>query len=162
MSSQKQIAANRRNAKKSTGPKSPGGKATSSKNAVKHGLYSCEAVLPEENATEYRKILSRLIQERDGNGAETGELIRLIAESLWRLKRCSKVDTELFQMYGKYEGEERGVGTAFAQDAMHGNAFSKLARYRASCFRELTVTMKLLEGLGHTPKAAAGDRETLP
>ena len=94
--------------------------------------------------------------------AETDELIRLVAENLWRLKRCSKVDAELFQMYGKYEGQDRGVGTAFAQDATHGNAFSKLARYRASYFRELIATMKLLEGLGKTSKAVAADRDTLP
>jgi hypothetical protein len=38
MASEKQIAANRANAKKSTGPKTAGGKLKSSRNAFRHGL----------------------------------------------------------------------------------------------------------------------------
>lgn len=38
MTSQRQIDANRRNAKKSTGPKSTAGKRRSARNAIKHGL----------------------------------------------------------------------------------------------------------------------------
>ena len=43
--SAKQIAANRRNAKKSTGPRSPEGKAVSSRNAISHGLHACDIIL---------------------------------------------------------------------------------------------------------------------
>ncbi|HEX9841636.1 MAG TPA: hypothetical protein VGC20_02755 [bacterium] len=46
MASKKQIAANRRNAKKSTGPRPPEGKAASAQNAVKHGLLSRTPLLP--------------------------------------------------------------------------------------------------------------------
>ena len=49
MSTEKQINANRQNAQKSTGPKTAEGKATSSKNAVKHGLFAEEAVIYGEN-----------------------------------------------------------------------------------------------------------------
>jgi hypothetical protein len=43
--SEKQKAANRRNAKKSTGPKTVEGKAAVSRNAIKHGLHSSHIVL---------------------------------------------------------------------------------------------------------------------
>lgn len=37
--SPRKVAANRRNAKRSTGPKTPEGKAQSSRNAIKHGIF---------------------------------------------------------------------------------------------------------------------------
>ena len=47
MATEKQIAANRANAQKSTGPKSEAGRAIAKLNAVKHGGLSPLPVLPE-------------------------------------------------------------------------------------------------------------------
>ena len=49
MTSEKQIQANRRNAHKSTGPKTPEGKAAVRLNSNKHGLRSQEVLLPGED-----------------------------------------------------------------------------------------------------------------
>src|SRR4051794_37427473 len=51
------IAANRRNAMKSTGPRTPAGKAVSRLNGVTHGLCSKVPVLPGEDAEERRRRL---------------------------------------------------------------------------------------------------------
>ncbi len=48
MASEKQVRANRQNAQKSTGPKTPEGKAAVRLNAAKHGLLSKETLLPGE------------------------------------------------------------------------------------------------------------------
>lgn len=48
MATEKQIAANRANAKRSTGPKTPSGKRRSSGNALKHGL---SVPLPDDLTT---------------------------------------------------------------------------------------------------------------
>ena len=46
--SQKQIDANRRNAQKSTGPKTKEGKAKSSMNSIKYGIYSDKFLIKGE------------------------------------------------------------------------------------------------------------------
>jgi hypothetical protein len=60
MATKKQIAANRRNAKKCTGPKTPEGKAASSMNALRHGLRARTVVLPGESQEEFDKIFAGL------------------------------------------------------------------------------------------------------
>ena len=56
MTTQKQRQANRRNAKKSTGPKTPGGKLMSSKNAITYGIFSTSPLLPSENVQEFEAL----------------------------------------------------------------------------------------------------------
>ena len=55
MTSQAKIQANRRNAEKSTGPKTEEGKAVVSRNAVTHGLTSRYDVLSCEDPAEYEQ-----------------------------------------------------------------------------------------------------------
>jgi hypothetical protein len=50
MASDRQTAANRENARRSTGPRTPLGKARASLNAVRHGLSARNAVLPDAAA----------------------------------------------------------------------------------------------------------------
>ena len=50
MTSPEKIEANRRNAQKSTGPRTPEGKSRSRWNALKHGLDAHAPVLPGESA----------------------------------------------------------------------------------------------------------------
>jgi len=45
--------ANRRNSLRSTGPKTPGGKARAAKNATRHGLLSREVLLPDESREDF-------------------------------------------------------------------------------------------------------------
>jgi len=51
-----QFAANRANAKKSTGPRSVEGKAASRFNALKHGIDAQSIVLPNEDPAEYEAL----------------------------------------------------------------------------------------------------------
>lgn len=53
MATQKQIIANRQNAKCSIGPKTEDGKAVVAKNALKHGIFSKQIVLEEESKKEF-------------------------------------------------------------------------------------------------------------
>ena len=53
MATPNQSAANRRNAQKSTGPRTPQGRAASRLNALKHGLTACHLVLPTESQQDF-------------------------------------------------------------------------------------------------------------
>ena len=68
MASKKQIEANRRNAKKSTGPKTEEGKAKSSTNARKHGLTSRQVWLSDEDEERFRVFVDRRLIWHTGRG----------------------------------------------------------------------------------------------
>ncbi len=56
MTSARQIAANRRNAAKSTGPKSAKGKERSRRNALRHGLTAETVINALEDAEDYEGV----------------------------------------------------------------------------------------------------------
>ncbi len=60
MTSQRRLEANRRNALKSTGPKTPEGKAAVRLNALKHGLLSRDILLPGEDEAALGELRERL------------------------------------------------------------------------------------------------------
>jgi hypothetical protein len=77
MASERQIAANRRNAKKSSGPRSAPGKKRASNNAYRHGLFSrrARAAVAEETEAFAHKIADRT------SGAIALEHARIVAEA---------------------------------------------------------------------------------
>ena len=62
MISEKQLEANRRNAQRSTGPKTPEGKAHSSRNNLRHGLTGQITVLPNEDREVHDAFCNELIE----------------------------------------------------------------------------------------------------
>ena len=91
MTSERRIEANRRNAKKSTGPRTPAGKAAVALNGLKHGLLSREALVPGECEAELVEFGKRLRAQL----APIGELELLLADRMvscaWRLRRLLRV-----------------------------------------------------------------------
>jgi hypothetical protein len=77
MASERQIAANPRNARKSSGPRSAAGKDRASNNAYRHGLFSrrARAAVAEETEAFARKIAERT------SGAIALEHARIVAEA---------------------------------------------------------------------------------
>ena len=68
MSTEKQIEANRRNAEKSTGPRTPDGKARASQNSLKHGLTAEQVVLPSEDTEVFDHHAESLRRHLDPQG----------------------------------------------------------------------------------------------
>lgn len=93
MATPKQIAANRRNAKKSTGPSTPQGKAIASANALRHGLLASQNLaLPWEDAAAWDELHSNLLTTLRPEGAMELGLAEQIAGALWRLRRAPQLE----------------------------------------------------------------------
>ena len=97
MSSLKQIAANRRNALKSTGPTTPEGKERSRCNAVRHGLTAETVIAGLEDAVDYQAFEATVIADYDAESAVERELVLRLASILWRLRRATGIETALFE-----------------------------------------------------------------
>lgn len=91
--SAKQIRANRQNAAKSTGPKSPIGKRRSSTNALKHGILSKDLVLATEENADFQQLLKGLVDAHQPDGATEIILVEKMAIALWKMKRLIRVET---------------------------------------------------------------------
>ncbi len=86
------IEANRRNALQSTGPKTDAGKQASSRNAIKHGLYSSTFLLPEEVRSEYAAFCDRYLDEFQPDGLAEENLVQEMIAAKWRLLRLNIVE----------------------------------------------------------------------
>ena len=69
MATLKQFEANRRNAQKSTGPKTPEGKSAVSMNALRHGLTGHTIILPSEDLKAYESHALAFFDEYQPKGA---------------------------------------------------------------------------------------------
>ncbi len=90
MATQAQIEANRKNAQKSTGPKSKQGKDTVSQNAVKHGLCANKHVIRSESQEEFDEFRQNMIADLEPVGAMEKMLADRIVSLSWRLKRAEQ------------------------------------------------------------------------
>jgi hypothetical protein len=98
MASLKQIEANRRNARKSTGPATQEGKDNSRRNAVRHGLTAETVIGAIEDAEDYKAFEAAIITDYDAQSAVERELVLRLASLLWRLRRAAAIETGLFEI----------------------------------------------------------------
>jgi len=147
--SEKQLAANRANARKSTGPKTAAGKEVVKYNAVTHGLLAKELMLPDENAGDAAEFEAQL----RASLLPVGQVEELLAERIilaaWRLRRLGRVETEMLDKEWDNFGE-KGIGHAFFRNR---NTLPILSRYETALERGL---FKALHELQRLQAARAG------
>jgi len=96
--SAQQITANQINAQKSTGPLTESGKNTVAKNALKHGLFCQQLVLPHENNNDFSALLQNLESSLNPNNVLEQSLVERIAVTLWRQARLVRAETAQLQL----------------------------------------------------------------
>ena len=94
----KQIEANRRNALRSTGPRSEEGKRRSRCNAVRHGLAAETVIDVLEDAEDYKTFELSVTADFNAETAVERELVLRLASLLWRLRRATAIETGLLEI----------------------------------------------------------------
>lgn len=124
MASEKQTQANKRNAKKSTGPKSAEGKEVVRYNALQHGLRAESALLlPGEDSEEFDNLAEQLRTELEPVGEIESFLVEQIITHIWRLRRATQIETGVLAwQYYKIKIKE---------------AQAEVGRYKTSFLQEL-------------------------
>ena len=98
MESEAKLAANRRNARKSTGPRTRAGKDTSKFNALKHGLTARTVVLPGlEEPKEFKRVLKGYRREFKPKGTFEESLVQQLAACFQRTLRAFRAEIGQFK-----------------------------------------------------------------
>ena len=93
--SQKKIDANRRNAKKSTGPKTKEGKAKSAMNSMKYGIYSDKFLIKGEKKEDFDEYSNSYINWLNPNNPVLFDIVSQIIASGWFAKRYMIVESTI-------------------------------------------------------------------
>ncbi len=160
MASEAQVLANRRNAEKSTGPRTVEGKAVASQNAVRHGLLAERCVIRTEDPEEFDAFREQMLGELDPAGPIETVLAERIVSLSWRLKRAERMQNEaldcLLAQDGVDSGGESGelgsfeqagdpaLGRVAVKDFGHERALERLMVYERRIEHSLYRTMNEL------------------
>jgi len=172
MATEEQIQANRQNALKSTGPKSPEGKHRAARNALKHGLLSHDVLLPGEKAKELRAFREAMFAELAPEGELEEFLADRVVESVWRLRRAVRMERDIIEdkvwretlsrarSPDAYLGDPALTGGHVAASTLcHSDTYDKLGRYETHIERGL---YRALHELQRVQAVRNGGRAPLP
>lgn len=148
------VEANRRNARKSTGPKTVRGKRRSSGNAMKHGLCRTLSCLPTECEATFLTFVEELREELRPTTAMQRLTFNQIVSLTWRLERLPEAQTKIFeQELGKVQaedGESLSPSDVLARrfsEAPLGNGFALMERYERGMRSQLLRLIHQFEQL---------------
>jgi hypothetical protein len=177
MTSFAQFEANRRNALRSTGPKTEEGKRRSRTNAVRHGLTAETVIASLEDAEDYKAFEATIVADYHAETAVARELVLRLASLLWRLRRATGIETDLLEIQagllrerlglsmkdpepdivelarGRVAGTTRQLTYSFLRLAhLDGGVFERLNRYEAALWRQTVQTLFALHPVRQTPQ----------
>jgi hypothetical protein len=166
MSTETQISANRLNAQKSTGPKTPEGKEKVSQNAVTHGLTAFRPVLANEDPEEYTLFRDDFFRHHAPVGILEESLAQRAADSFWRLQRAQDYETAVLNtLITEARNVSDGIvgvsdnhllGQVLLDDFRQTHCLEKIQKYEMALERSFYRTVKELRHL-QSQRLSVGD-----
>jgi len=160
--SDKQLAANRANAKKSTGPRTQKGKEVCLMNGFVHGLTGLATVMTDEDRVAQIEFLKPLIEDLNPTGPMETQLARSVGLDQFRLNKIKTIEdnmlawSELGPLDGKVDTEHARVHHALTQARAffdNDRGFNNLSLYEQRITRNMHKNLKLLRELQAQRKA---------
>src|ERR1700675_4544261 len=159
MISERQQEANRRNAAKSNGPKTPEGRAAVRMNALKHGLTAAEIILPTvEEKIDFEQFRAAFEEECQPVGAIEQVLVEDLVAARWRMNRVRKMEPGFFTLrlqamrreikedFSNLDAQAH-LALIFRDDARDADTIGKMSRYEARFERSFHKALKELQRL---------------
>ncbi len=151
-------AANRENATKSTGPRTPEGKAVSSKNRLAHGLCSSSLILHGETQADFDELRQQIHRTFAPVTPEETLLADQLVEATWRLNRARRVENQALNQINvgtgmnimRFNGStnvpptETSLATGLAEES-HQKNLACILRYVAANERTYRASLKSLQ-----------------
>jgi len=168
MATAAQINANRQNAKKSTGPRTPQGKAISSRNSLLHGMTSGKFLPPGTDPSEFFQLLDRFRSRFQPFDEVEDALVERLAAAEFKMRSIRYLDAGLFQYQLKIcpmpepfsaDSRTNPVAWAFQCDAARNNALTKLIRYEGFLQREFSRALRELYMMQDERRARQSEAE---
>ena len=135
MTSERKIAANRNNAKKSTGPRSSAGRAVSRRNALRHGLAA--SIGNDPAFGDDVEDLAKALSSTSGLQSVSG-VAREAAEAQFDLSRIRKIRACLYETIYFVDG------AAPDRLAQLNDKLAKLERYERRAFSRRKRALRLM------------------
>ena len=160
MASDKQLIANRKNAKKSTGPKDT---SPTRLNALKHGLLSEQVLIEGEKKKDLEELGRGLREQLAPQGELEVILVDRMVSSVWRLKRALKIEAaEMSWAYeqglGARDGKQGDERLAYKQ-IFWGSDHQTVLRYETTIERQI---YRALHELIRIQAARKGEKPPAP
>jgi hypothetical protein len=154
MATAAQIAANRANAQKSSGPRSVEGKAASRFNALKHGMDAESIVLPGEDAEAYRQLAENYYRDfRPGHVNQQFHVDTLIRCD-WQRRRLQRSEAKLYRALLAEGTDPEDLDIAILRDSPTAKLLRKVSSQIASLERAYHRAVNELRRLEHNNRKA--------
>src|SRR5262245_21371125 len=156
----RRIEANRQNARLSTGPKTAEGKARVAQNAITHGLFARQALLPGEAPKALEDLGEAVRAAFNPEGAQEELLIELMVDALWRRRRLGRVEAGIYAWKEYRILADRASREARTYERSELTAFSERLDPRLITdpekHRQATEAAEKIRALGNDPTATFG------